>query len=340
MREGHARVSIISVATAVQEEWKEYCNSTEYCTFFHTPRWFHIFERYFAGSFRAAPLKVTFDDRTAVILPVGTFKKAGGLFRIHVSSVAGTYGGWLGREEITAEHQAQLLDFCKRQYNNFHWRENPLDTSLASLPIQGSQEDFTQLIDFESCGSDYLAHASRAHRKALKKASRNGITVETAGRITEWRVHYDLYCDSWQRWKNQGEIGSDGIFYRWELFKLLHALPSDFRTLWVAKHKGEIVAGVVCLYHNRHAVAWHGAASADHFNIRPNNLLYDAMIHDAAERGFRWFDCNPSGGQEGVQRFKQHLGTQKVRSRIILWQTPLTGLARRLRRVAGRVCSS
>ena len=57
-------------------------------------------------------------------------------------------------------------------------------------------------------------------------------------------------------------------------------------------------------YHNRHAVYWHGAFVERYFEQRPSNLVHAEAIRDACERGFDWYDFNPSGPAPGVVRFK------------------------------------
>jgi lipid II:glycine glycyltransferase (peptidoglycan interpeptide bridge formation enzyme) len=74
----------------------------------------------------------------------------------------------------------------------------------------------------------------------------------------------------------------------------------------------------VCFYWNSHAVAWHGAASPEDFRIRSNHLMYYEIMKDAAGKGIHWFDMNPSGGNRGVVEFKEHLGTVKLQSRIVV----------------------
>jgi lipid II:glycine glycyltransferase (peptidoglycan interpeptide bridge formation enzyme) len=47
------------------------------------------------------------------------------------------------------------------------------------------------------------------------------------------------------------------------------------------------------------------------------------MIRHAVEHGYRWFDFNPSGGHEGVQKFKARFGTVPLSCPMILHQTPV-----------------
>jgi lipid II:glycine glycyltransferase (peptidoglycan interpeptide bridge formation enzyme) len=78
-----------------------------------------------------------------------------------------------------------------------------------------------------------------------------------------------------------------------------------------------VAASVICFYWNNHAVAWHGAAFEEFFDLRPNNLLYDHMIRSAFHQGYQWFDCNPAGGLAGVIAFKDNLGALRMQSRIV-----------------------
>jgi lipid II:glycine glycyltransferase (peptidoglycan interpeptide bridge formation enzyme) len=93
--------------------------------------------------------------------------------------------------------------------------------------------------------------------------------------------------------------------------------------LWLVSLDDTIIAGILCFYWNRHAVAWHGAGLSGYFSYRPNNLLYNHAIMHAAENGYRWFDCNPSSDLSGVSTFKKLIGAQPLQSRVLVRRSQL-----------------
>src|SRR4029079_1053277 len=99
---------------------------------------------------------------------------------------------------------------------------------------------------------------------------------------------------------------------------------------------GEIAAGALCLYSRRHVAYWHGAARERLLECRPVHLLIETALHDACERGMRWFDFNPSGGHRGVEAFKKGFGAEGVPAPMVRWRTPGFERLRLLRRGLSR----
>ena len=82
--------------------------------------------------------------------------------------------------------------------------------------------------------------------------------------------------------------------------------------LWMAEHRGELVAGTVFLYAARTIVYWNGAFHEHAAKLRPSNVLFgEAMLRCAAE-GFEWLDLGASGIHENVAEFKRRLGAVTV----------------------------
>jgi lipid II:glycine glycyltransferase (peptidoglycan interpeptide bridge formation enzyme) len=116
--------------------------------------------------------------------------------------------------------------------------------------------------------------------------------------------------------------------YPYVLFTNIHERGGENVRLWLVKKDGDVAAGACVFYHNQHAVYWHGAMAERFSELRPANLLHFEIIRDACQRGFRWYDFNPSGPNEGVVRFKDSFGAQRLYyDRAVLSGNPLLGLA-------------
>ena len=136
--------------------------------------------------------------------------------------------------------------------------------------------------------------------------------MKQASTLDDWRAYYQTYEDSVQRW---GEKAS--AKYAWEMFSQIFRLSSPHTKLWLAVYQNKVIAGALCFYAPRHVVYWHGAALEDYFRLRPANLLMSEAIRDACEKGYCWFDFNPSGGHEGVKAFKRSFGASSLPSPVI-----------------------
>ena len=52
-------------------------------------------------------------------------------------------------------------------------------------------------------------------------------------------------------------------------------------------------------------------------DLKAVKLILHQAMRDACEKGYRWFDFNPSGGHQGVARFKSYFGAQPLSCPVI-----------------------
>jgi hypothetical protein len=305
--------SIAKIEPASQEAWLAACHADASATYFHTPYWAGIFSEYHGGALVPCAQRLTFDDGSSAIVPLARSRRLGGAFVRHYSTAPGTYGG-----SVTTASGGNNAAPIVRHLNslpNICWQENPFDASMVETDIPGSRDQFTQVIDLRRPLEAIYAAADRAQHKALRKAQREGVTARIAESEADWSAYHDLYLDSLRRWRTAGRRSK--VVYSRELFGILRRRQGENIRLWLAEKEGAAVSGMVCLYWNHHMVTWHGAARAELFWLRPNNLLYWEAICDAHRREFWWFDCNPSGGNRGVETFKEYLGARRMRVRVV-----------------------
>jgi hypothetical protein len=265
----------------------------------------------------------------------------GGMLIDHFSSPGGTYGGWLSTSNLGEEH-IKLLTGVLTSYKNLTFRINPFDEnspsviSLSNTLLSTSitlTDDFTHALDL-TLGEDRLyGGTSRCHKRALRRAANEGVTVRAAEGWEEWELYYELYKNSLARWRSGGPELKTRTVYRPEMFRHLYENMSGHEILWLAVKGGGPVAGLLCFYWGRHAVSWHGAASAEYFDFRPNNILYWEAILDARRKGCEIFDFNPSGGYGGVESFKDRFGAARVPAPVISTKTPLRNVIARVRKM-------
>jgi hypothetical protein len=298
---------VVKISTT---EWIEHCRRCSYATFFQTPFWAGLF----SSSNAIVTRKLTFNDGVTVVLPLVCRSLLAGLVKVYISMPASTFGGWITSDTLTIEHCAILMNFNKK-YRDFFWRENPYDKNLLKMDIPESHQDVTFCVDLEKGYEDILKRSEYSHRKAIKVAQRSRIEIARAETLSEWDQYFSMYQSSISRWKKRNVFS--GVEYNCHLLHKIFSIDSQYRTLWIAYHNSKPVAGILCFYWNKHAVAWHGAGLEEYFKLRPNNLLYSVAIKDACTKGYSWFDCNPSGGLKGVIKFKKGLGAIELQSRYI-----------------------
>ena len=93
--------------------------------------------------------------------------------------------------------------------------------------------------------------------------------------------------------------------YRRHIFKLIRELPREFYKLWLlCDDTNTPIYGCLCFYYNNYIIYWHGAGDERHFN---KGVSYNIIEHGVMNN-HNIYDFNPSGGLEGVARFKQGFG--------------------------------
>jgi hypothetical protein len=183
--------------------------------------------------------------------------------------------------------------------------------------------------------SAFLSGTDYAHRKNVKKASQAGLLPESSEEWDHWAQYYSVYEKSISRWEKKRLTRRS--FYSLAFFKEIFNLDKKLRKLWTVTINGRIASGIICFYWNKHVAAWHGAGDEEFFAIRPNNLLYDAAVQHACVNNYSWFDCNPSGGFEGVIRFKKFLGTQMMPSAVLSKKSGLLSFFQMLKKCSYRI---
>lgn len=346
-------ISIASIYSASFEEWDAIWRDCDYSTFFHSREWAEIWQRSTGEDIHLVPEIVLFSDQKKALLPLVYRKRAKGLLNTYTTSMEGTFGGWISTDTLQAEHAALLTNhLLKRVTSNLSWRMNPYDPSLSK--IQNAIEnkclsinwaasksakfwqslanfnrpilipDDTHAINLEPGFSGLFKSQSSIVRKA-KKAQKAGVEITFAETVEDWNEYYQVYQSSVERWRKDPSTA-----YSWELFKDIFEHRSPRVKLWIARYDNKIVSGALCFYSKKHVVYWHGSSLKEYFELRPVNLLMLEIIKDACERGYAWYDFNPSGHMQGVITFKESFGAKPLSCPVIYVDNPIKRIARAL----------
>jgi hypothetical protein len=314
-------------------EWEAICAASPAATPFHTPHWCRAIAAAYPEQ-RDATRLFRFTDGTLALFPMHESGPGGRLCR-RVSVEPGVYGGPISDRPLAAAHFATLAAHfterspggCAVVGNPFAGGALPVLPGCASVPLQ------THLLPLEGGAAGVWRGMTKGHRCNVRQAERLGVRVAVAAGAEAVAAYYAVYQDSIRRWGAQARS-----CYPESLFHHLLAAGEPFARLWLARAQGEIVSGALVLSWGPVAVYWHGATLERAFALRPSHAVVMAAIEDAIARGCRWFDFNPSGGLEGVIRFKEGFGARPVE--CATWELPPRPAARFAQRVAGRLAGS
>jgi hypothetical protein len=197
--------------------------------------------------------------------------------------------------------------------------------------------------------SDIHQSFSKMARKAIRKAEREGVTIDSAAGGRNILTYQGLY-ERWveHRARARGlplpfarlvgiprrerigvSLAASPPLERLQL--LSRTLDSVFR-VWVARVKGIPVAAMITLIRGDVAIAWRATSDpAKAGPVRAMDLLHRHAIEFACHEGCRYYNFGESGGVESLMRFKMRFGaTPRTFSGYLIERIPISRVTRRL----------
>jgi hypothetical protein len=219
--------------------------------------------------------------------------------------------------------------------NNFNYIQLFNSPSLLDVgAFVGSGWKKTDFYAYYLFLSNFEEEISKKLRWTMKKASKNGITIEKSNDLD---LFYPLLEETFE-YKNLRPFAS-AVFYK-EIFSFLQ--NSNKGEMWIAKSiSGEVCAAEIIIYDEKRAYRW---SSASHPKLRktgaPSLLLYE-LLKDLKERGFKEVDlmAGPLCVNTFLRQFKPRLvpfyclehkgGLTKIAGDSIRWLQNKTTIEKR-----------
>jgi lipid II:glycine glycyltransferase (peptidoglycan interpeptide bridge formation enzyme) len=186
------------------------------------------------------------------------------------------------------------------------------------LPLAGRTED------------DVLKGMNQLWRRNIKKAAKEGVEV-TVGEVTtgaELKAFHDLYVHTAER----DHFTPRPLPYFETMFRALSAEAPERITLYLARHRGDLVAATIGLRVGAHAWYLYGASSTEKREVRGSNACQWTMIRDALAAGCDVYDLrgitatlDTDDPHVGLIQFKVGTGGQAV-GYVGEWDLPLRPL--------------
>jgi lipid II:glycine glycyltransferase (peptidoglycan interpeptide bridge formation enzyme) len=158
----------------------------------------------------------------------------------------------------------------------------------------------TYTLDLSKSADELLEPMSRKHRQYIRKAERDGVTVE---RVADIDAMYDLYALTAQR-------AGFGIHSQ-EYYELLHQGLGEHSYLYVARYQNRPVAFLWLAAAGKTAYELYGGVSDTGQDVKANYFLKWKAIEEMQAGGFINYDFN-GRLNEGVSRFKEGFGPDET----------------------------
>jgi len=196
-------------------------------------------------------------------------------------------------------------------------------------PLRGAVAEVTHIIDLTDGADAALVRWSAPAARQARRAARDGAAVREATDNAAWAAYDALYRQSLRRWSRPTSVYDAGFF------RALRRHAGAEARLFLAERDRRAVAGALVLTAGSHASYWHGA-SAPGAAPGAANLLQREIVLALAAGGFAVYDLNPSGGHEGVRRFKASIGAREAPAPIVTRHRPREALIARAREWTAR----
>ncbi|RII15889.1 Lipid II:glycine glycyltransferase [Streptomyces sp. YIM 130001] len=180
--------------------------------------------------------------------------------------------------------------------------------------------------------AEVLGGMNQQWRRNIKKAAKEGVEVTVAaGGPQDLKAFHDLYVHTAER----DRFTPRPLRYFETMFAALGTEGPERITLYLAHHRGDLVATTVLIRVGAHAVYAYGASATEKREVRGSNACQWAMIRDARAAGCDVYDLrgitptlDADDPHVGLVRFKAGTGGRAVRY-VGEWDLPLRPLVYR-----------
>jgi hypothetical protein len=307
-------MDITETRPATSDEWDHYYQNCPVATFFQGREWAEIWEAATDGAIHPAPRLVTFADDAKILLPFSAVE--GPATTEYRAAPEGTYGAPLYEKNASLQDEHSRVLFEYLNSDNVRLRQNPFDPWLnaKNVSVEWEKEGFTQALRLEQ-GFDAIHDTLRKNDVYRKygQARDADLSLELVSNNSPAVIDrfYEIYQACRERWGEDASHNYDKVVF--ESFDF-ESPDIDF---WVVKQNSMIICGGPFLRANNfHVVSWLTLADPSCFDVRPYEFIYYRLISHYCDEEFSIFDFNPSGGHEGVIKFKDNFGTDRIQSNV------------------------
>ena len=286
----------IDIKIANEKEWNKPAENGQRGTVFHTWKWLKIIEKYTKSEFY--PIIGLKGTTTIGIYPLFYQKKF--LFKSVFSPPPKVAVPYLGpvivdynklkqdkKESIFIEFQKKVDEFIESELKPHYTLISSPPNLPDSRPFKWTgyrvEPKYNYVIDLSKGVDDVWKKFERNLRQNINRAVRRGIYVE-GGSKEELEWIYDAIA---MRYVEQGRVVSISKRYLLDLYNSFY--PQNMK-IFVAKHDGDFVGGVVDIYYGSNVVSWLGNIKANVGGVSPNDLLQWESIKYAIEHGLKYYE--------------------------------------------------
>jgi lipid II:glycine glycyltransferase (peptidoglycan interpeptide bridge formation enzyme) len=275
-------------------QWDQFILSASKCSFFHSSSW----ARVLSESYGYKPIYFThFDDgRLLSLIPIMEVK----------SFITGRRGvslpftdqceAILEKEDDFEDLFKAIIDYGKKlgwKYVELRGQNQFLNSRIHSSCYYIHTLDLTPLED------KIYSSFRDSTRRNIKKAIREGVTVDICYSMDSVREFYRLTCMT----RRQHGLPPQPFFFFKKIYD--HIILRDQGIVLLASYKGKVIAGAVFFHFGDSAIFKYGASDMRFHLLRANNLVLWKAIQWCIGKGFRSASLGRTEPEnKGLRQFK------------------------------------
>ena len=309
--------SAVTVRTPVpRATWGELFHADEGALAEHGPRWIDAICA--TGRWQDASRLYELGDGRRFVLPLVRRTGAAGAGGWYASPPAAWgMGGLVGPDQDACAVHAVVRDLQRLRAVRISIRPNPLTAPMWAA-VQGpgitAIPRFGHVLDLSGGMEGVESRRNKSTRRGIRRATKEGVTVELDHTGALLPVHYQLYLTAVERWSERQREPLALATWRAKRRDPLSKLQAMAKHLggdfchFVAYHEGRPVASSIMLIgpaaHDTRAAMDRDLAGP----VRANDLLQARSIEHAVERGCTQYHLGESGANEQLAAFKERFG--------------------------------
>jgi CelD/BcsL family acetyltransferase involved in cellulose biosynthesis len=207
-----------------------------------------------------------------------------------------------GKESLREAVQA-AIDYGRRsKWDYVEWR-------VTGNLVEGatpSESYLTHDLDLERSESEIYSGLSENHRRNIKKAMKDGLTLRLDRSRESLGDFYRLHC----RTRKRHGLPPQPLSFFQNIFN--HVLSRDLGVIVSALLSGKIIASSVFFHFGANAIFKYGASDTGYLSYRPNNLVMWEAIQWYKGRGAKSLNLGRTEvDNQGLRRFKLSWGASE-----------------------------
>ncbi len=287
-------------------KWKEIVKNSEHSYFFHTPEWAKIIEQTYGLQIATRLYEI---NGLEILIPMMKRKKCG--FYSYSSMPMG-YGGIFSASDIPPVILKKILkSVIGRRSLLFRLSLPPFSGLLIQedpyIRRVDSEWNYTHVLPLEEGFENIWKNRFRRDlKRGIIKAERNNIEIINKNELKFFKKFYYLYENKAKEW------GYKKPPIPLKLFENLYNFGYPHVKLRLAVKDDKPIAGLITFEYGKGIFRWMNASLKAYLKYYPNDLLDKEAIEYACEKGYKYYDFGASGSLEGVRKFKERFGSERV----------------------------